>query len=265
MSTTQKPSIWHSSARPWEKIPKWLLPLIIILLVGLIFFVSQYTASIILSFYAVIRNWNTTQANNWLNNSVFAQFIFVLLFESFNVFLLWIVLRRYGKSLSSIGLKKIRLRDGGYGLMAYPAYLIIYLIAIGLASHFIHGLNLNQSQNIGFNSVHGTTQMVLTFFSLVILPPIAEELLFRGLLFEGLKKSMPVVYAGLLTSLIFAAAHLPEGGGGSLFWVGAIDVFILSLVLVFLKQKTKSLWPGIFLHAIKNAVAFIYLFVLASR
>ena len=73
------------------------------------------------------------------------------------------------------------------------------------------------------------------------------------------------VYAGILTSVIFAAAHLPEGGGSGLFWIGAIDVFTLSLVLVFLKQKTKSLWPGICLHAIKNLVAFISLFVLTSR
>ncbi len=261
----QKKSLWQSDSRPWEKIPKWLLPVVVILLVAAIFFISEYAASLILSFYALFRGWNTAQANNWLNNSVVGQFAFVLLFESFNVLLLWLILRRYGKKLSSIGLKKIRLRDGGYGLMAYPAYLIIYLIAIGLVTHFVHGLNLNQAQNIGFNSVHGNTQLVLTFISLVILPPIAEELLFRGLLFEGLKKSMPVVYAGLLTSLIFAAAHLPEGGGGSLFWVGALDIFSLSLVLVYLKQKTKSLWPGIFLHAIKNAIAFIYLFVLTSR
>lgn len=261
----QKKSLWQPNSRPWEKIPKWLLPIVVIFLVAAIFFISQYAASLILSFYALFRGWNTAQANNWLNNSVVGQFAFVLLFESFNVLLLWLILRRYGKKLSSLGLKKIRLRDGGYGLMAYPAYLIIYLIAIGLVTHFVHGLNLNQSQNIGFNSVHGNTQLVLTFISLVILPPIAEELLFRGLLFEGLKKSMPVVYAGLLTSLIFAAAHLPEGGGGSLFWVGALDIFSLSLVLVYLKQKTKSLWPGIFLHAIKNAIAFIYLFVLTSR
>ncbi|MGH7234715.1 MAG: lysostaphin resistance A-like protein, partial [Candidatus Saccharimonadales bacterium] len=258
--TKQKLSVWQpKSSRPWDKVPKWLLPILLILLVGFIFFVSQYASSLILSLYAVIRGWNSVQANNWLNNSVTAQFLFVLLFEGFSVVLLWLIFRRYGKSLSSIGLKKIRLRDGGYGLLAYPAYLVIYLIAIGIATHFIHGLNVNQSQNIGFASVHGSTQMILTFISLVILPPIAEELLFRGLLFEGLKKSIPVVYAGLLTSLIFAAAHLPEGGGGNLFWIGALDVFILSLVLVYLKQKTKSLWPGIFLHAIKNAVAFIYL------
>ncbi len=264
MTKPQLSILSTSASRPWSRLPKWLLPIVIILIVAVIFLVSQYAASIILSLYALARGWSATQANNWLNNSVSAQFVFILLFEGFGVGLLFLLLRRYKKSLVTIGLKKLRPRDAGYGAIAYPVYLIIYLIAAAVVSHFFHGINLNQAQNIGFNSVHGSSQLVLTFISLVILPPFAEELLFRGFLFEGLKKSMPVIYAGILTSLVFAAAHLPEGGGGP-FWIGAIDVFILSLVLVYLKQKTKSLWPGIFLHAIKNTVAFIYLFVLTNR
>ncbi len=261
----QETSFWHSSARPWEHIPKWLLPIVIILIAGAVFFISQFATSIILSLYAAIRGWNATFANNWLSNSVSGQFLFVLLFEGLIIALLWALLRRYGKTLAAIGFKRLRLKDGGIALIAYPVYLVIYLVVIGIATHLIHGLNLNQAQNIGFNSVHGSSQLVLTFISLVILPPIAEELLFRGFVFEGLKKSMPVIYAGILTSVLFAAAHLPEGGSSGLFWIGALDVFVLSLVLVYVKQKTKTLWPGIFLHAIKNAVAFVYLFVLTNR
>ncbi len=254
-----------TTSRPWQKIPKWLLPVALVLIAGLTFFISQYVAVFLLSIYAAIKGWNAAYATNWLNNSVAAQFVFVLIFEALVVVILWGIFRHYGKSLSDIGLKKIRLKDGGIGILAYPIYLVIYLIILGIVTHFIHGLNLNQSQNIGFTSVHGNAQMVMTFISLVVLPPFAEELLFRGFLFEGLKKSMPVIYAGILTSVIFAAAHLPEGGGGKLFWVGALDIFILSLVLVYIKQKTKSLWPGIFLHAIKNTVAFVTLFVITNR
>ena len=254
-----------SESRPWEKIPKWLLPLAVILIVGVIFFVSQYAASFLLSIYALARGWSAAQANTWLNNSVLAQFLFVLIFESLSVGLLYLLLKRYKRNLGSIGLKKPRLIDGGWALLAYPLYLVVYLIIISVVTHFYHGININQGQQIGFNSVHGGLQLSLTFLSLVILPPIAEELLFRGFLFEGLKKVMPVVWAGLLTSVVFAAAHLPEGSGSGPFWIGAIDVFILSLGLVYLKQKTKTLWPGIFLHVIKNLVAFISLFLITNR
>ena len=262
--TKNKQAINTETKLPWQRVPKWLLPVVIILIGVVIFFAAQYAASFLMSLYALIRGWNYQQANNWLTNSVTAQFFFVLFFEAIVVGLLYGIFKHYHRSLATIGLKRLKLKDGAYGLIAYPVYLIIYLAALTIFTHLFPSLNVNQSQNIGFTSVHGTYQLVLTFFSLVILPPIAEELLFRGFLFEGLKKSMPVIYAGILTSIIFAAAHLPEGASGP-FWVGALDVFILSLVLVYLKQKTKSLWPGIFLHAIKNMVAFVSLFLLTSR
>jgi membrane protease YdiL (CAAX protease family) len=264
MANNNKASGRDHESRPWERIPKWLLPLAILLIVALIYFVSQYAASIILSIYAAVSGLNTAQANAWLTNSVPAQFFYVLIFEAFTVGLLYLMLRHYGRSLKSIGLKSVRWRDGGFALIAFPVYLIAYLVAIAVVQHIYPGLNISQGQNIGFTSVHGNFPLALTFISLVILPPFAEELLFRGFLFEGLKKAMPAVYAGVLTSVLFAVAHLPVGSGG-LFWIGALDVFILSLVLVFLKQKTKSLWPGIFLHALKNLVAFISLFLLTNR
>jgi membrane protease YdiL (CAAX protease family) len=260
----KQPQTKTDSPRFWERIPKWLLPLALLVAVALIYFVSQYASSIILSIYAAARGMNAAQANSWLTNSVSAQFFYVLFFEAFTVSILYLALRHYGRSLKTIGLKAVRWRDGGFALIAFPVYFIIYLIAVTVVQHVYPSINISQSQNIGFNSVHGNSQLALTFISLVILPPLAEELLFRGFLFEGLKKAMPVVYAGVLTSVLFAVAHLPEGSGG-LFWIGALDVFILSLVLVFLKQKTKSLWPGIFLHALKNLVAFISLFLLTNR
>ena len=84
----------------------------------------------------------------------------------------------------------------------------------------------------------------------------------RGLLYSSLKKAMPIAGAAVITSLIFAAAHLPEGGAAGPLYVAAIDTFILSLVLVYLREKTGSLWSSITLHSFKNGVAFVLLFVL---
>jgi len=249
----------------WQRIPKWLLPIVLIIGVFVLFMVAQYGSIIILSIYTALRGWNQVQANNWLSTSITAQFFFILLAESFTVGLIYLVLKYFNHSLKDIGLRVPRLKDGGLALIAYPVYFIAFLIVLTIATHLVPSLNVNQTQQIGFNTVHGTYQLTLTFISLVILPPIAEELLFRGVLFEGLKKSMPVIYAGILTSVLFASAHLPEGGSSGPLWVGALDIFTLSLVLVYLKQKTKSLWPGIFLHALKNFVAFISLFLLTNR
>jgi len=58
---------------------------------------------------------------------------------------------------------------------------------------------------------------------------------------------------------------LPEGGAAGPLYIAALDTFILSLVLIYLREKTGSLWASITLHAVKNGVAFMALFVLHPR
>jgi membrane protease YdiL (CAAX protease family) len=59
---------------------------------------------------------------------------------------------------------------------------------------------------------------------------------------------------------LFGVAHLQFGSGAPLLWVAALDTFTLSIVLCYLREKTGSVWAGVFLHAIKNAIAFVALF-----
>ena len=84
----------------------------------------------------------------------------------------------------------------------------------------------------------------------------------RGFLYTGLRQWLPKVLAALVVSGLFGAAHLAEGGDGAPLWIGAIDTFTLSLVMVFLREKTGNLWAGITLHTVKNAVAFVFVFLL---
>jgi len=95
-----------------------------------------------------------------------------------------------------------------------------------------------------------------------VLPPLVEETVFRGFVFAGLRNKLKFVWAALATSALFASAHLQIGNGQPLLWVAALDTFTLSLVLCYLREKTDSLWPGILLHALKNGIAFLSLFVL---
>jgi len=53
-----------------------------------------------------------------------------------------------------------------------------------------------------------------------------------------------------------------SGSGEPLLWIAALDTFILSFVLIYLKEKTGSLWPPIGLHMLKNSLAFISIFIL---
>ena len=44
----------------------------------------------------------------------------------------------------------------------------------------------------------------------VVLFPVVEELLFRGFLFTGLAQSWGPTVAGVLTTLVFVAVHMPK-------------------------------------------------------
>jgi membrane protease YdiL (CAAX protease family) len=62
--------------------------------------------------------------------------------------------------------------------------------------------------------------------------------------------------AVLVTSLFFGAAHLELGTGGPIVWAAAIDTFLLSVVLCFLRERTGALYAGMAVHMVNNLIAF---------
>jgi membrane protease YdiL (CAAX protease family) len=78
-----------------------------------------------------------------------------------------------------------------------------------------------------------------------IFAPLVEEIFFRGFLFQGFRERYGWVKGMLLSSAIFAAAHLQL--------VALIPTFILGCLLAYLYHRTNSVWPGIILHFLVNA------------
>lgn len=88
----------------------------------------------------------------------------------------------------------------------------------------------------------------LTMVSLleyVILAPLFEELVFRGLLFAILRRKFRFLPAALISASIFGLAH----GYGV---VGLISVCWSGVLWAWIYEKTGSLGPGILAHAINN-------------
>lgn len=226
-----------------------------------IYFFSQFAASVIVAIYPGMRQWTAVQATEWLEHSVTAQFALVLLIQIISLLLLRAFLRRRQRSFQAIGLIKPRLRDAGYALLGFGVYFLSYLVVIASLQRLIPSLNLEQEQDILFSLTTSGAALVLVFVALVLLTPLTEEILTRGFLYSGLRTKFAIVPAAIITSLLFAAAHLQWGSAAPLLWVAAVDTFILSLVLVYLREKTGGLWASIGLHAIKNAIAFMVLFI----
>src|SRR5690606_4083897 len=132
------------------------------------------------------------------------------------------LLKRARILLARIGLIRPRLNDIGYAAAAYVLYFVTYFVFIIVVTQLLPGLDTDQPQNIGFNEVAGGAALIMAFFSLVILPSIWEEIVFRGFLYSSLRAKLRLRYAIILTSLVFGAAHLELGNGGPLVWVAAI-------------------------------------------
>ncbi len=226
-----------------------------------IYFISQILGSVLASSIPALFGWNQEKIVTWLSNDAVGQFLIMSLIQGISLLLLFWFMRRRSAPLRTIGLnRKPRLSDVGYALLALVGYFVAYIAIANLVKTFIPAVNLDQEQQLGFKDV-ATWQLPLVFVSLVILPPIVEEIMTRGFLYTGLKKGMSHLPALLITSSIFAIAHLQAGSGEPLLWVAAIDTFVLSVFLILLRDKTKSLWASMTLHGLKNLIAFLSLFV----
>ena len=84
----------------------------------------------------------------------------------------------------------------------------------------------------------------MAWLTAVLMAPILEEIVFRGLMYTRLKKGLPVVVAAILTSLAFGIAH------GTVIW--AIYTFIFSMILIWVFEKFQSLTACIVLHMAYN-------------
>jgi membrane protease YdiL (CAAX protease family) len=92
---------------------------------------------------------------------------------------------------------------------------------------------------------------VAAFLSVVIVGPIVEEILFRGLIYGALEKRLRVSGAILVSSFLFALVHLQV--------VYFIPIFCLGLVLGWARWKANSLGLPILIHVLNNGVALLFL------
>lgn len=173
----------------------------------------------------------------------------------------YIVWKRKG-SLESIGLKRPTKLDPVYAFAGFGVYVLAFSAALFIVSQLFPNLNLNQPQQLGYEPGVTGLLLVLTFIGLVIIPPVSEEIVFRGFMYGGLRSRLKLWLAALITSVIFAVAHLQIGFGAPLVWAAAIDTFVLSLVLIGLRERTGSLTAPILLHGLKNLIAFTLLFAI---
>jgi membrane protease YdiL (CAAX protease family) len=100
------------------------------------------------------------------------------------------------------------------------------------------------------------------WFGMVVAAPIAEELLFRGLLYRGLADSRLGAFgAVVLTSIAFGLVHYPGFG-----WPRVVGTACVGLLFGWLRWYSGNTGTGIVAHAVMNLMgaALLTVFVLVS-
>ena len=90
---------------------------------------------------------------------------------------------------------------------------------------------------------------ISSFFLLVVVAPVTEEVLFRGLILRGFLANYSKRRAILLSALLFAVMHTNP-------WQ-FIATFVAGVLLAWLLIETGSLIPCLFAHAVANGTAWL--------
>lgn len=158
------------------------------------------------------------------------------------------LVKRYQKKFA---LKLSYKTDPNFNIQTYFKFMIMALGAAWLTSAVINYIMEMLSGIIIFETpdfslkYDFTTNIVLYIYAIIV-APITEELLFRGIILGKLKE-YGENYAIIIVSIIFGLFHgnLPQ----------TIPTFIVSLFLCQVTLKSNSIVPAISIHMINNAIA----------
>ncbi len=159
----------------------------------------------------------------------------------------WFSVRRYSCGWQALGFR--RAVRGGWWVpvvvvLAAWLTLVVYFLIVELT-----GLGeLVPESTLPEDFFDNPAIVPLVGVLAILAAPIAEETLFRGFLFAGLRVRWGTFWAALASGLLFAALH---------FSLGSIVPFtVIGMLLAWAYAFSGSLWTAIGAHFAFNAVSF---------
>ncbi|MFZ0693098.1 MAG: type II CAAX endopeptidase family protein [Alphaproteobacteria bacterium] len=191
-------------------------------------------------------------------NSPSIQIAVFLLLEPVAIFgaVLGVLIYRRGFSWTDLGVRPI---DGKWVL---PAILAAFggLFAAGAISQITERyFNTPMMDQYMSELVPGgiTWQRAVALIATIgILVPIAEELLFRGVLYTWLRQRLTILPCVLISAALFALAH----GNRQM----VIQIFIVGIVLALIYEKSRSILVSGLVHMTVNTFSLAVIFYYAG-
>lgn len=126
------------------------------------------------------------------------------------------------------------------GLFSFSSILVIVGILSLLIPH-----STQSTQPFILSNTDSLLQRLLIFLTLVVIAPITEEFLFRGVILNRWIYKWGLTKAIIFSSILFGCLHAHP-----------IGLTMFALVMAVLYIKTQTLWIPIACHSINNLIAF---------
>lgn len=132
------------------------------------------------------------------------------------------------------------------GVALDPAlYFAVTLVLFALPEAWMKGYN-EASAGLDDGGLVGV-------LAVVVVAPVVEEFIFRGLIMTRLSRAMPGWLAILLSAAVFGACH------GNPVWFAY--AFVLGAVFGLMDWRAGSIWPSILGHVAFNAIGQVFTFL----
>lgn len=152
---------------------------------------------------------------------------------------------RHGSPGQLFGHRRLpALRLFGWAALAFFASITISAVYVALAGQVSDELVPDPLPGgIDFGEMR-----LLSFVSVALLAPFAEEVFFRGFLFAGFAKRYGFWIAAIISALVFGLVHMELGR--------VMPALLSGLVFAGAYWRSGSLWPAVLAHTGQNAIAF---------
>jgi membrane protease YdiL (CAAX protease family) len=169
----------------------------------------------------------------------------------------WVCLKRHGATLRDAGFAWV---GAGPVLLMIPACfgLLIVTGAVSIAADSLFGnVPTAQEQVLGEQNTMSVSDLLLVLGAAVVLAPVAEEFLLRGLLYRYVRARRGILLAIIVSATVWAVGHFTPVLIATFFVFGVIEALVA--------ERYKSLYPAIALHALNNTVSVVGLYVYLNR
>lgn len=197
----------------------------------IIYLVVQLFLIILFAYYFVSNGNNPNLFGDFLNSNK----IYMILIIS----IVFIPLLLFNYKKFNIKEEKINIKTS------------LLLIILGIIISLIYN-NLAYYIDLYFlkSNLFSTNNISLTIIITLILGPIIEELIFRGIMYNEAKKIYSNMKSILIVTTIFALFHFNI--------LQIVYAFALGFLLIFVYEKYKSLKAPIILHITSNVISALY-------